>query len=81
MDMGVARWKTRNMIDFFLVNNRWKSSVTMCRTFTKPDVASDHNLVMAGIRVNLKTIHREKSGKKFDIERLGEKRIQHSAEE
>src|SRR6218665_1527154 len=62
--------KTRNMIDFVLVNNGWKSSVTMCRTFTKLDVASDHNLVMAGIRVKLKTIHREKSGKKFDIERL-----------
>src|SRR6218665_2552873 len=25
---------------------------------------------MAGVRVKLKTIHREKSGKKFDIERL-----------
>src|SRR6218665_2395722 len=62
--------KTKNMIDFVLVNNRWRSSVTMCRTFTKPDVASDHNLVMAGIRVKLKTIHREKSGKRFDIERL-----------
>src|SRR6218665_2850893 len=62
--------KTRNMIDFVLINNRWKSSVTMCRTFTKPDVASDHNLVMAGIRVKLKIIHREKSEKKFDIERL-----------
>src|SRR6218665_1519086 len=58
------------MLDFVVVNNRWKSSVTMCRTFRKPDVVSDHNLVMAGIRVKLKTIHREKSGKKFDIERL-----------
>src|SRR6218665_2646621 len=56
--------KNRNMINFVLVNNRWKSSVTMCRTFTKPDVSSDHNLVMAGIRVKLKTIHREQSGKK-----------------
>jgi len=44
--------------------------VIPCRTFTKPDVASDHNLVMAGIGVKLKTIHREKLGKKFDIERL-----------
>src|SRR6218665_3233610 len=62
--------KTRNMIDFVMVNKRWKSSVNMCRTFIKPDVASDHNLVMAGIRVKLKTIHREKSEKTFDIERL-----------
>src|SRR6218665_643918 len=62
--------KNRNVIDFVMVNIRWKSSVTMGRTFTKPDVASDHNLVMAGIRVKLKTIHREKSGKTFYIERL-----------
>src|SRR6218665_2465119 len=62
--------KIRNMIDFLLVNNRWKSSVTICRTFTKPDVTSDHNLVMAGIRVKLNTIHSETSGKQFDTARL-----------
>src|SRR6218665_3497549 len=65
--------KTRNMMDFVLINNRWKSSVTMCQTFTKPDVASDHHLVMARLRIKLKTIHREKSGKNFDIERLKRK--------
>ena len=33
--------KTRNMIDFVLVNNRWKSSDAMCRTFTKPSNGGD----------------------------------------
>src|SRR6218665_744550 len=32
--------KTKNMIDFIIVNNRWKSTVTKCRTFTRPDVES-----------------------------------------
>ena len=64
--------KNRNVIDFVMVNIRWKSSVTMGRTFTKPDVASDHNLIIAGIRIKLKTIHREKLGKRVDIERLGD---------
>jgi len=37
------------MIDLILVNNRWKSSITICRTFTGPDIASDHKLVKAGV--------------------------------
>ena len=64
--------KTRNMIDFILVNNRWKSSVTMCRAFSKPDVASDHKMIMAGIRIKLKTIQKEKIEKRFDVEKLEE---------
>ena len=46
--------KTKDMIDFIIVNNRWKSVVTKCRTFTGPDMASDLILVMAGIRIKMK---------------------------
>ena len=41
--------KFKNMIDLILVNNRWKKSITVCRTFTGPDIASDHKLVKAGV--------------------------------
>ena len=45
------------MIDFILVNKRWKSSVWMSQAFSNlPDNASDHALVMAGVRIKLKTI-------------------------
>ena len=40
--------KTKNMIDFIIVNNRWKITVTKCRTFTRPvleSVGSDGALV------------------------------------
>ena len=51
--------KTKNMIDFILANRRWQTNVSMCRTFTKPDVGSDHQLVMAGIRIKLKRTYRK----------------------
>src|SRR6218665_1517080 len=60
------------MIDFIMVNNRWKSAVTKCRTlnFVGPDIASDHRLVMAGIRRKLSKIAREVLNRRFDMERL-----------
>jgi len=67
--------QTKNMIDFILVSNRWKSSVTMCRAFSKPDVASDHKLIMAGIRFKMQIVHREVLGRRFDVERLKEESV------
>src|SRR6218665_2508694 len=54
--------RTKNMIDFIMVNNRWKSSVTKCRTFVGPDIASDHRLVMAGIRIKLRNQNKTQRG-------------------
>jgi hypothetical protein len=58
------------MIDYILVNRRWKNSISICRSFSKPDVASDHQLVMAGVKIKLKTMHREAPVKRFDTEKL-----------
>jgi len=48
--------KTKNIIDFIIVNNRWKSAVTKCRTFTGH--SSDHRVAMAGIRIKMKKAQR-----------------------
>jgi len=58
------------MIDYILVSKRWMSSISVCRSFSKPDVASDHQLVMAGVKIKLKTKHREAPVKRFDTEKL-----------
>lgn len=68
--------KTKNMIDFIMINKRWKSSVSMCRTFSKPDIATDHKLVMAGVRIKLKNIDKEIPVKRFDVEKLKEGAVQ-----
>ena len=62
--------KTKNRIDYIIVNNRWRSSVTTCRTYSGPDVASDHKLVMAGIRIKLKTARRHGKIRRYDVEKL-----------
>ena len=64
--------RTKNRIDYIIVNNRWKSSVTTCRTHSGPDVASDHKLVMAGIRIKLKTARKQEKIKRFDVDKLEE---------
>jgi hypothetical protein len=62
--------KVKNMIDFILVSNRWASKVTMCRSFQRPDVGSDHQLVKAGIRIKFKRMYQQTSSQRFDADRL-----------
>ncbi|XP_012552626.1 uncharacterized protein LOC105842911 [Bombyx mori] len=45
----------RNQIDFITIANRWKSAVTNTRTFPGADCGSDHQLLVADIRVRLKS--------------------------
>jgi len=71
MDMVITRRHYKNMIDFILVNRRWKkNSVTKCRTFGGPDVGSDHQLVMAWIRIKLKKIHVKTRQRRYNVELL-----------
>ena len=44
----------RNQIDFILVKNRWKTCVENSRAYPGPDCRSDHNLVGAVVRLNIK---------------------------
>ena len=49
----------KNMIDLILIRQRWKSSVSNCRTFQSADICSDHSLVLCNIRLRLKKMHNE----------------------
>ncbi|CAF2041487.1 unnamed protein product [Rotaria magnacalcarata] len=44
----------KNMINLVLIQKRWKSSVTNCRTFQSADISSDHSLVLCNIKLRLK---------------------------
>ena len=63
------------MINFIIANNRWKSAMTKCRTFTGSEVAFDHRLVMAGIRIKMKKTQTEMKKKRFWIKGLNEDAI------
>ncbi|KAL4702682.1 hypothetical protein ACJJTC_018691 [Scirpophaga incertulas] len=45
----------RNQIDYITIANRWKSAVTNTRTYPGADCGSDHQLLVADIRVRLKS--------------------------
>ena len=45
----------RNQIDYILVNRRFRNSIPTVRTYPGADVASDHNPVVARLRVRLTT--------------------------
>ena len=44
------------MIDFIIIQKRWRTSVTNCRTFQGADISSDHSLVLCNIKLRLKNL-------------------------
>lgn len=44
----------RNQIVYILIQSRWKSSVTNVKTLPERDCGSDHNLLLAKIKIHLK---------------------------
>ena len=43
----------KNMIDFPMVEQKWKSSVKGCRSFPSADIDSDHQLVLCKFHMKL----------------------------
>ncbi|XP_072021447.1 uncharacterized protein [Amphiura filiformis] len=58
---------TRNKIDFILIRQKWKTSVTSSRSFPSADIGSDHQLVLANIKLKLRSRGKQSKIKKFDV--------------
>jgi len=62
---------TRNQIDYILINSRWQSSIINARTFPGADCGSDHQLLVALLRLRLKNIRKSTDTvTRFDLENL-----------
>jgi hypothetical protein len=61
---------TKNQIDYIIVNRKWKTSVTACRSFPGPDIGSDHQLVLAGVHMKLKRMKTAPKTKRYDMDKL-----------
>jgi len=44
---------TKNQIDFIMIKNRWKTSVLNCKTYPGADCDSDHQLLVATVKIRL----------------------------
>ena len=62
--------RTKNEIDYICINSRWRSSICDVRAFRGADVGSDHNLVIAKIRLRFKKTKLQKAAKPFAIDKL-----------
>ena len=62
--------KTHNKIDFIIINKKQKHCVTNSRSFPSADVGSDHQLVLANIRLKFKLKSKSNIPKRYDIFRL-----------
>ncbi|XP_071502561.1 craniofacial development protein 2-like [Diadema antillarum] len=67
--------KTHNMIDYILINEKYKHCVTNARSFPSADVGSDHQLVLANLRLKFKINKKINYPKHYDVFRLKDPQV------
>ena len=71
--------QVHNQIDYILTPQRYKSSINRAKTRTYPgaDIGSDHDLVLATIKLRLKCQRAQKSHRiRFDLEKLKDPEVE-----
>ena len=61
---------TKNKIDYIIIKRKWKSSVASSRSFPSGDIGSDHQLVLANIKLKLRSRSKRIQLKKYDVKKL-----------
>ncbi|XP_071807999.1 craniofacial development protein 2-like [Asterias amurensis] len=62
----------RNQIDYILVNKRWRSSFEAAKTYPGADCDSDHQLLVATMKMRLRKIKRQKKPVRYDISKISD---------
>ena len=60
----------RNQIDFILCQQRWKSSIASTKTLPGADCGSDHQLLVAKVRLKLCKIKKSTIQKRFNVDNI-----------
>ena len=58
------------MIDHILVSSKWRGSITNARVYPSTDIGSDHQLLVANIRLKLKAGSKHKAVERVDVTKL-----------
>lgn len=64
----------RNQIDFITINDRYKNAIKGVKTYPSGDISSDHNILIADIRLKLKAEKKSQYNGKIDLQDLKENR-------
>ena len=62
--------RTHNKINYIIISNKWKRCVTNSRSFPSADVGSDHQLVMANMKLKFKTKTNPNHPKRYEVFKL-----------
>ena len=64
-------YKTKNQIDYILIQDKWKNKVKNCRSYHSADIGSDHFLLLANLKFEpSKPKKFKKAQKRYDVEKL-----------
>jgi len=61
---------TRNQIDYISITQRWKTSLMNCRTYPGADCNTDHQLLVATLKVRLGKRQRQHSIPPLNLQEL-----------
>ena len=62
----------RKQIDYILIKNRWRSSVQSAKTLPEAHYGSDHELLVADIRLKLKKVKKADTITRHDLDNIPE---------
>jgi len=65
--------KTRNQIDYILIQKGWTSAMHVVKTLPGADCGSDHELLVAGLKLKLKMLKRDMVPRRYDLAAITER--------
>ena len=68
--MDITRWSTPNQIDYILCSQRWRSSIQSTKTRPGADCGSDHELLIAKFRLELKKVGKTTNLFRYDLNQI-----------
>ena len=64
--------KCRNQIDYIIIQNRWRSTIHLAKTLPGADCGSDHELLIAKIKVKLRKTKPIKTEMRYDLSNISD---------
>ena len=68
--MDIIRWSTLKSFDYILCSQRWRSSIQPAKTRPGADCGSDHELLIAKLRLKLKKVGKTTRPFRYDLNQL-----------
>ena len=68
--MDFTRWSHQHQTDYILCSQRWRSSIQSAKTRLEADCGSDHKLLIAKFRVELKKVGKTTKPFRYDLNQI-----------